>query len=659
MKYLYLLLALLSALSAQAQITEARKGENKKWGFVDASGKWIIPPKYEYATWYKEGKCGKFSSEESYFIQGAIDQWGKILIPCRYKGVRYYEGYFYIEQELNDNVDLEGVCDMNGKVIIPCKDYTHVHYYDGYFYTERKISKDKTLQGICDLNGKVIIPCRDYTDIIIKDDGTFSVKSETGSKTYQGILDREGKVLISCHYDEVYFNSNDKVYYMTKDGKQGVADMQGKVLIPCRYENIFWYDNYYVLQDGNYHGIATLTGKVIVEPDKYISIIRYDSYYMAKGEKDNSYAILDKNGKEILPLTTRYLQVGYTGEDTFAVCVKGKADKKLWGYWGGGRELVTPQYDQVTAFQGGVATVTKDGQAKLIKNPLTDTGVQIAQGGAVYTKEGKSGPAISRYPAPNSDVDKNIPKAASQSDTKFAFIIANENYPEAPVPYALNDGRIFREYCLRTLGLPEKHVRLYEDATYGNIIAAVEDIKQLAEAYEGEAELIFYYAGHGVPDEKQNSAYLLPVDGTSTDVTATGYPLSKLYEQLSALPLRNVTVFLDACFSGAKREDEMLVSARAVAIKTREEAPRGNMVVFSAATGDETAHQLEEKGHGLFTYYLLKKLQQTSGNVTLGELSEYVTKQVKRQSVVINNKKQTPTTTPSESLTDTWTNKKL
>ena len=80
----------------------------------------------------------------------------------------------------------------------------------------------------------------------------------------------------------------------------------------------------------------------------------------------------------------------------------------------------------------------------------------------------------------------------------------------------------------------------------------------------------------------------------------------------------------------------------------------GNMVVFSAAQGDETAHQLEEKGHGLFTYYLLKQLQQTNGNVTLGELSDYVIKQVKRQSVVINDKKQTPTVIPSQAVINNW-----
>ena len=200
---------------------------------------------------------------------------------------------------------------------------------------------------------------------------------------------------------------------------------------------------------------------------------------------------------------------------------------------------------------------------------------------------------------------------------------------------------------------------MYEDATFGTIIAAVEKMKSIADAYDGEASVIFYYAGHGFPDEKQSTAYLLPIDGNASDITTTGYSLAKLYKDLAALKLKSSVVFLDACFSGAKREDNMLASSRGVAIKVKEEAPTGNMVVFSAAQGDETAHQLEEKGHGLFTYYLLKELQQTNGDVTLGELSEFVTKQVKRQSVVINNKKQTPTVIPSQAVVNSWQGMKL
>lgn len=117
-------------------------------------------------------------------------------------------------------------------------------------------------------------------------------------------------------------------------------------------------------------------------------------------------------------------------------------------------------------------------------------------------------------------------------------------------------------------------------------------------------------------------------------------------------------MFLDACFSGTKRESGMMTAARGVAIKVREEAPQGNMVVFTAAQGDETAYQYAEKGHGMFTYFLLKKLQETRGEVTLGELGDYITGEVKKASVVNNSKMQTPTVIPAAGMTG-WREWKL
>ena len=103
----------------------------------------------------------------------------------------------------------------------------------------------------------------------------------------------------------------------------------------------------------------------------------------------------------------------------------------------------------------------------------------------------------------------------------------------------------------------------------------------------------------------------------------------------------------------------MLASARGVAIKPKENLPQGNLVVFSAASGVETAYPYKDKGHGMFTYFLLKKLQDTRGAVTLGELSDYITTNVKRQSVVTNRKSQTPTVIYSNSIGLAWKGLKL
>lgn len=253
-----------------------------------------------------------------------------------------------------------------------------------------------------------------------------------------------------------------------------------------------------------------------------------------------------------------------------------------------------------------------------------------------------------------SDVDVNLPATTISNDNTFAVIVANEHYQDvAAVPYAINDGAIFAEYCKRILGLPATNVHLVKDATLNNMKREINWLKQVSEAYKGTAKIIIYYAGHGIPDETTKNAYLLPVDGFGTDIS-TGYSLQTLYATLGELQAKSVTVFLDACFSGATRDGNMMASARGVAIKAKSSVPKGNMVVFSAATGDETAYPYKEMHHGLFTYYLLKKLQSSKGNISLGELQSYVTDEVGKKSIVVNGKSQTPTVSPSAYVAESW-----
>ena len=254
----------------------------------------------------------------------------------------------------------------------------------------------------------------------------------------------------------------------------------------------------------------------------------------------------------------------------------------------------------------------------------------------------------------DNEIDCNIPTTASTNKKVFAVIIGNENYQRvSKVNYALHDAQIFSIYCQKTLGIPTTNIRSYKDATYGTMLSALKDIKNIANAYNGDINVIFYYAGHGVPNEANKNAYLLPVDadGTQPEVCLA---TSRLYQELEALHARSVVVFMDACFSGAQRGEGMLASARGVALKVNTEVPQGNIVVFSAASGDETAFPYKEKGHGMFTYFLLKKLQESKGEVALGELGDYITTNVKQQSVVVNHKSQTPTVVSSVSLRGNW-----
>lgn len=259
------------------------------------------------------------------------------------------------------------------------------------------------------------------------------------------------------------------------------------------------------------------------------------------------------------------------------------------------------------------------------------------------------------FPRDN-NVDKNIPNNSKDNTLCFAIIIGNQQYQRvSDVTCANNDARIFAEYCLKTLGLPETNVKVYENASYGTMIGAMSDLQKIAKAFKGNINVIFYYAGHGIPNETTKDSYLLPIDadGMNTEVC---YPLNRLYKELGELNAKQVIVFMDACFSGAERGDGMVVASRGVTIKPKSSHPMGNTIVFSAATGQQAAYPYKEKGHGIFTYYLLKKLQETKGDVTLGDLGEYICDEAAKQAILTNGKEQTPVVLTPIGMSDEWKN---
>lgn len=190
------------------------------------------------------------------------------------------------------------------------------------------------------------------------------------------------------------------------------------------------------------------------------------------------------------------------------------------------------------------------------------------------------------------------------------------------------------------------------------MVNAISKIKDIATVYKGKLNIIFYYSGHGIPNEQTHEAFLLPTDadGRNTDIC---YSLNKLYTELGNLKAERVLILLDACFSGATKGEEMIIPAKGVAIKPKENTVLGNIVVFSAANGKETAYPYEEGKHGMFTYYLLKKIQETKGNITLGSLSDYITTEVRKYSVVVNEKMQTPTTLVPTKWLGSWKSQPL
>jgi uncharacterized caspase-like protein len=72
-----------------------------------------------------------------------------------------------------------------------------------------------------------------------------------------------------------------------------------------------------------------------------------------------------------------------------------------------------------------------------------------------------------------------------------------------------------------------------------------------------------------------------------------------------------------------------------------------NMTVLSASSGDQTSSTYDEKGHGLFTYFMLKGIKNENvtrpdGSLKLDDLFGYVKPQVERIARKQYNNEQTP-----------------
>jgi hypothetical protein len=77
-------------------------------------------------------------------------------------------------------------------------------------------------------------------------------------------------------------------------------------------------------------------------------------------------------------------------------------------------------------------------------------------------------------------------------------------------------------------------------------------------------------------------------------------------------------------------------------------------VVFAASSAEQSSLPYKDKQHGLFTYFILKKLKETNGEVSYRELSEYLKENVSLQSVLINNKEQSPQVNIGSASVNDW-----
>lgn len=296
---------------------------------------------------------------------------------------------------------------------------------------------------------------------------------------------------------------------------------------------------------------------------------------------------------------------------------------------------------------------TNKGKLPSTMNP--EAGVQLLS--AVVRRDKKAGqPAGFKdmfeggRPEARSDVD-DIPSAkAKLNKNAYAIVIGVEAYRQnlPKADFAVSDARTISAYLTKVLGYPEENV-----VTLVNDRALQSDLTKYFEKWlpnnvEKNSTVFVYYSGHGAPNPKTGDAYLVPYDGDPSFIDETGYSLKRMYAALGKLPAKEVIVALDSCFSGAGGRSVIAKGSRPLVMNLQSNVviPK-NMTVLSASSGDQTSSTYDEKGHGLFTYFLLKGIKnedvvKTEGGLEIRDLYNYIKPQVESIARKKFNNEQTP-----------------
>lgn len=265
-------------------------------------------------------------------------------------------------------------------------------------------------------------------------------------------------------------------------------------------------------------------------------------------------------------------------------------------------------------------------------------------------------------PAPAQDVAKlppppKAPRVPVAHPDMLVLVIGNRTYDEAPpVSFAHNDADAMARYFRDTLGVPVENIIIEKDLTSIGMarLFGTKEVPEgrLARRARFVDEILVFYSGHGVPvfhEEGLPNGYLLPVDVPAAEPGFGAYPLDLLIQQLEALPVKRVTLLLDACFSGLSTQGSLVPNvsgAFGVAIAPPEEKAKVSVLTATDFRTPQFAHWLEDKKHGAFSYFALEGLRGAAdrdgdGRVLLSELRDYVDEALAR-----SNFRQTPSLMP-------------
>jgi len=331
--------------------------KSSRFGYVDTSGKLLIPFTYTWARDFKEGHALVGIRDGDYVINTSGEElrsfWGYDIKSANNIIFETYDKNWSVRTVDTVLFELETGCEVRSIIrdslfIIKCSDEEYLvdiqgkrvlSEYDGFSYVTNSnyiITYKNKKSGIISSTGELICPPI-YHKIGIYREGYRSVRRDSLS----GFIDNFGREVIPMQYRYVDWFANSKAIVNYK-GKFGIIDTTGSYIIKPTFDFVDREDSLYLFTSDNhisifnhnlsalgsqkyqkrfnsYHtlhyrfqneimpvlldsltGFINKNGKLILQP-QFTSISAQNQGYIIAKDTSGHYALIDKKGKIELP----------------------------------------------------------------------------------------------------------------------------------------------------------------------------------------------------------------------------------------------------------------------------------------------------------------------------------------------------------------------
>lgn len=262
----------------------------EKYGFVDTTGKIVVPHKYDILYPHEEGLAPTYF--ESKF--GFIDTMGFTVIPFEYStALPFKNGKAIVSKNFR-----YGVINKENDFVIPIKyNILKTHDHTSYHFQLRPRQS-----GLMDAKGNVIVP-PDYDLMMGKNDSLWIANKDEEFTIFKN----DGSLKLPYHFQQMGRKNDIDLIRVQSEGKVGFLNKHYEIAIPPNYsKSALSFGRSVAVYNGEKWGFVDSTNTIII-PFLYddVSRLSQDKYKITINEKFN---IINKEGTFLLDKNCQHIE---------------------------------------------------------------------------------------------------------------------------------------------------------------------------------------------------------------------------------------------------------------------------------------------------------------------------------------------------------------